>query len=421
MQIVADALDALFDNSTALRLSGCGAAQRVTIRALTGDTYWRWQSCAVFIADPNGVVDTSLQAPGSGTYNGVDPTGPFWSMELNPATQRLSMRGEAISTPWDVSQPVVIALTCEIDGLVTAATALVRRVLGEAVVRKPIRERGLVGTLFHHAQARPAVIFLGGSDGGLNEPWPALLASHGYDVLALAYFGLDGLPRDLSEIPLEYFAAAIELMRERVGGLKLAVIGASRGGELALLLGATFPQIQAVVGYVPSGVTWPGIGIDPTASTRAAWTYRGKPLPFVPQHPTPPTVCESGSLSFTPSFLASLEDRDAVEAASIAVERINGPVLLISGEDDRLWPSTKLANIAMDRLRKHRFPHDFRHLSFAQAGHMIRFPITPTTVRDLYHPLAKVAIALGGNAQADAAAARDSWRAALEFLAKHLR
>jgi pimeloyl-ACP methyl ester carboxylesterase len=315
----------------------------------------------------------------------------------------------------------VIALTCEIEGLVTAATALVRRVLGAAVLRKPIRERGLVGTLFHHAQARPAVIFLGGSDGGLNEPWPALLASHGYDVLALAYFGLDGLPRDLSEIPLEYFATAIELMRERLGGLKLGVIGGSRGGELALLLGATFPQIQAVVGYVPSGVTWPGIGLDPTASTRPAWTHRGKPLPFVPQHPTPPTVSESGSLSFTPSFLAALEDRGAVEAATIAVERINGPVLLISGEDDRLWPSAKLANIAMDRLRKHRFPHDFRHLSFAQAGHLIRFPLTPTTVRDLYHPLAKVATAFGGNAQADAAAARDSWHATLEFLTQHLR
>ena len=420
MQIEAEPLDALFDQTTTLRVTGCASQQQLKLRAMTGDTYWRWESIGLFVADPAGVVDVSRQAPISGSYAGVDPSGLFWSMELNPTTRRLSMKGEAIATPWDVSQPVVISIICESEGRVAATAALVRRVISSAIVRKPIRERGLVATFFHNPEPRPSVIFLGGSDGGLNEQWPALLASHGYDVLALAYFGLEGLPRALSEIPLEYFGTAIELLRERPGSRKLAVIGVSRGGELALLLGATFRQVDAVVAYVPSGVTWPGIGPDPTTSARGAWTYRGKPLPFVPQHPTPPALCESGAFSFTPSFLASLEDRQSVESATIGVERINGPVLLISGGDDRLWPSAKLADIAMDRLRQHQFPNEFRHLSFPGAGHLIRFPFTPTTIRDLYHPVAKILIALGGNSQADAAAASDSWRATLEFLARHL-
>ena len=64
---------------------------------------------------------------------------------------------------------------------------------------------------------------------------------------------------------------------------RLGVTGLSRGGELALLLGTTFPQkVGAIVGLVPSGVVMPGFGSDPSASTRSAWSYEGSPLPFVP-------------------------------------------------------------------------------------------------------------------------------------------
>ena len=53
----------------------------------------------------------------------------------------------------------------------------------------------------------PAVIVVGGSDGGdLYTFVAALLAAHGMTALSLAYFGLDDLPKDLIEIPVEYFA-----------------------------------------------------------------------------------------------------------------------------------------------------------------------------------------------------------------------
>jgi pimeloyl-ACP methyl ester carboxylesterase len=45
-----------------------------------------------------------------------------------------------------------------------------------------------------------------------------------------------------------------------------AVVGGSRGGELALLLAATYPdRFQAVVGYVPSSVVNAGFSRNPTA------------------------------------------------------------------------------------------------------------------------------------------------------------
>jgi UDP:flavonoid glycosyltransferase YjiC (YdhE family) len=99
----------------------------------------------------------------------------------------------------------------------------------------------------------------------MRECAASLLASRGYAGLALAYFsgfsGIEDCPKDLIEIPLEYFASAIHWLQERetIDGGKIAVIGLSRGGELALLLGATFPTIKAVVGGAPSAYVQSGL------------------------------------------------------------------------------------------------------------------------------------------------------------------
>lgn len=40
----------------------------------------------------------------------------------------------------------------------------------------------------------------------------------------------------------------------------MAVLGGSRGGELALLRGTTFFEIHATVAYVPVDLQWEGMG-----------------------------------------------------------------------------------------------------------------------------------------------------------------
>jgi acetyl esterase/lipase len=102
-------------------------------------------------------------------------------------------------------------------------------------------------------------------------------------------------------------------------------------------------------------------------------------------------------------FLKCLEDRAAVEAAAIAVERIRGPVLLISGEDDRLWPSPVLAEIAAARLAAHK--HVVTHLRYPGAGHMIGPVGLPATANTIHHPLRGRSMALGGTPAGNAAAA----------------
>jgi acetyl esterase/lipase len=161
------------------------------------------------------------------------------------------------------SGAVDVELAIEVDGAATDRVRIRRGFMGPGIAREPVRDDGLVGTFFAPADrtARPGVLVVGGSDGGLSEGMAALLASHGFAALALAYFRAEHLPPDLTEIPLEYFETAIRWLGRQpsVAAGGLGVVGRSRGGELALLLAATFPEITAVVGYVPSGVVHAGI------------------------------------------------------------------------------------------------------------------------------------------------------------------
>jgi hypothetical protein len=142
----------------------------------------------------------------------------------------------------------------------------------------------------------PGVVVLTGSGGGLDARRAGLLASHGFPALALAYFTFPGRPAWLVEQPLEYFEAGFAWLRRQPGVRgRVRVMGISRGGELALLLGATFAEVAAVVAYVPSSVVWGPVVAYPSSVLQAplsAWSYRGVPLPSM----------EEGERSFVPRW-----------------------------------------------------------------------------------------------------------------------
>lgn len=163
------------------------------------------------------------------------------------------------------------------------------RVNQNQVIRHPVAREDVVGTLFcpDVPGPHPAVILLGGSDGALMEGTVAVLASQDYAALALAYFGGDPLPPELVEIPLEYFERAIAWLKVQpaIDPERVALVGVSKGGELALLLGATYTgDVGAVVGYAPSGVVWRGVSNSPRSffgRPESSWTLGGEPVPFV--------------------------------------------------------------------------------------------------------------------------------------------
>jgi dienelactone hydrolase len=159
------------------------------------------------------------------------------------------------------------------------------------------------------------VLVFSGSDGGLE--YAALtarwLAGLGFPALGISYFGGEGQPDELEDVPVETFEMGLAWLREQpeVDVARVTPFGVSRGGEMALWLAAEYPDLVAgaiapvgagaiVCGY-PQGV---------------AWTRGGTPL----VDPCAMTVVGSPT-------------------TQIDVAAINGPVVLACGTDDELWDS----------------------------------------------------------------------------------
>ncbi|WP_166211855.1 acyl-CoA thioester hydrolase/BAAT C-terminal domain-containing protein [Cognatiluteimonas telluris] len=220
-------------------------------------------------------------------------------------------------------------------------------------------------------QRQPLLVGLGGAEGGnawASDHWKPerdALVGKGYAFLALGYFGLPGTPERLDRISLDAVHAAIAdaARNPRIDGRCIALIGGSRGAELALALASRDDDIKAVVAMSPGSAVF--VGNTPAMNT-SAFTWHGKPLPFVPvPWRAVPDLLQH---RLEPAFEKMLANAPAVEAAATPVERINGPVYLMSPTHDELWPSTMMARAMMRRLDARHFPYAHIHDVFV-GGH----------------------------------------------------
>ncbi len=376
-RIIVEPKSALVDPAVSIRLDGFPSREHVSLRARARDDLGRmWESLATYVTDENGVVDLS---------------------------------------------PVSVFLTAEVKDKIVKNETMERRFLATGIRTESLSEDGLRGTLFLPS-IKPSlgVIVLGGDPGGGGKgpvQRAALLSSHGYAALTLPYFGDNGLPETPMNIPLEYFQKAVTWLLKNPAVEKEGVvaIGDSRGAELALLLGTMLPQISAVVAHAPASILRPGrdkngAGLPPT------WTYEGRPLPYLREIPTPEeqSAIGRGELSSVrPTVL------NAIKESTIPVERIRGPILLISGLDDKMSPSALMAEMIMKRLESFNHPFSRRHLTYTGAGHNISVPYLPPEVGKISIPSLKEPVDFGGSVEATAHASLDSSNHVLDFLRTH--
>jgi hypothetical protein len=135
----------------------------------------------------------------------------------------------------------------------------------------------------------PVVLAFGGAEGGIStgESHREMPAPHCIAVLALAYFKEEGLPPTLDRIPLEYF-------------------------------------------------------VD--AQPRSAWTYRGKDVPAL-------SIDNSPSVPQVKRFENALDAVVNRDDYRIKLERIDGPVFLISALNEEIWPSTGMSNSIVEQFK----------------------------------------------------------------------
>jgi dienelactone hydrolase len=312
---------------------------------------------------------TTLKADGDGEA-GFDEHHPMRFFELMSTSDR--------RVSFFLPLPSVKLRLSVRRGSTTIATkTLTRTTLAAGVKEQPmaLEDSGFVGTHFTPAGdgKHPAVLFFGGSEGGdATTDIGALLASHGVEVLTLAYFGEQGLPRELKRVPLEYVRGAYLwlALQPGVDSDRVAVAGISRGGELALLYATTYRDADRVVALVPSAFVFPA-DVDPHVP---AWTYRGVDVPFG-------------------------------QSERIPVEDFDGPILAMGSGEDFSWVSGQFVK----EIQAHRDGHDDDvYLIYEKAGHLAgsAVPYTPLGEHGEY----------GGFPDVDADARADLWPKLVEFL-----
>jgi dienelactone hydrolase len=352
-----------------------------------------WCSAAKFRTNAAGRFDTSVR-PVGGSYMTADLAGLFWSAtQCRSAAQQLEPHQDYRTAVFRVSQGN--------RSLMSAKQKIWLK--PPDVSEKPVPELHGARLLQPASGSIGLVIVVGGSEGGIG--WArrisALLAHHGFVALAIPYIRLNDLPSDLAEIPLERISDATSWLTSRFPQRPLMALGYSRGAEMVVAAAAINPSISRIVAISPGSVVHqaalPG-------TPRSSWTVNGKPLPFLRYLPQDAAPAPGDSMSLR---LSALGSAPFTGPEHIAVEKIKGPLLLISGDRDRVWPSSLMAEEICAR-RTLLGNGNCRHLLFADAGHMIFGPgWSPTT------HLAKFG---GGEARSLAAAQAAGWAATIAFL-----
>ena len=241
------------------------------MRAQTRDDQGRlWESQAQFRATAAGTLNLATAVPVSGSYHVADAAGLLWS--LHPAYTA----NPAAYIPKDTGFSLTVQV---LAGGQAEATTTLRRELTPPASVQTVRQNGFASTLFAPPAVRPgapAIVVIGGGDGGEETFIADALAQSGYPALALGYFKEPGLPQCLCSIPLEYFTRAVDWLRAQPAGRgrPVVLISDSAGTEAALLIASYEPHLfDAIVANSPTYLVH---GAD--GGSGASWTFHGKPL-----------------------------------------------------------------------------------------------------------------------------------------------
>jgi uncharacterized protein len=217
-----------------------------------------------------------------------------------------------------------------------------------------------------NGKKQPLIVGLGGSEGGnawASDHWKKTrdqFLEKGYAFLAIGYFGPKGTPPALEKIAIEdvYNAIQTATQNKQVDKKRIAIIGGSRGGDLALLIASYYKDIRCVVSLVPSHAVFPGNTMHLTSSS---WTYQNKELPFIPV--TKETVPFLMTRNLRSAFETMLKDTVAEKQALIKVENIKAPILLLSATQDEIAPTTPMCEKIIARLKANKFKYANEHVA----------------------------------------------------------
>ncbi|XP_066564305.1 bile acid-CoA:amino acid N-acyltransferase isoform X2 [Amia ocellicauda] len=395
---------------------------RSHLRSEDGDL---WEAFSYYRSDQKGTVILSRDQSLGGSYSGLEPMGLFWSLQP-VGGEGLRFRKKNAETPFTMEVCVLSGHVRSSDslesrhveqglqeGAVLAAVNVERWYMAPGVRRVEVRQQGLVGTLFLPAGPGPfpAVLDMWGMGGGLNEYRSALLASHGFVSLALAYCGHRELTGTLHTVNVgdQYFETAMGLLHRhpQVCTGRVGVLGQCFGGYLALRIAMEMPNVN------PRCV----VGISAPAGLKINVT-REQMNDFMKENHKLWRLNEQGYVIFRGMFLPS----NVPPVYKLKVESLRCPLLLIAGEDDQAVAAIESVDEIEERLGAVGRSGLLTRIQYPGTGHLIEPPYTPNARTSLFGTYPKKMISLwGGQLQPHSVAQEDAWKRILGFLDHHLR
>lgn len=221
---------------------------------------------------------------------------------------------------------------------------------------------------------------LGGSEGGdsFGEDSKQTFLDNGYHVISIGYFGMAGTPEHLNRIRIDSVHSVINKYKKHrsIDPNRIGILGVSKGGELALILGSLYSDIGVVIAAVPSHVSFQASNI--TLNSNSSWEYEGQEVPYVPYQrfslATFKGIVSGEAYEYLDMHLEALENTEAVEAATIKVENSKAAILLVSGKHDHVWPSTFMSNEIIKRLTKFGYQHPYEHFQMNVDHYVLDYP-----------------------------------------------
>lgn len=277
-----------------------------------------------------------------------------------------------------------------------------------------VDERGLLANFYpaRGAARAPAIMVIGGSEGGLStegQREAVALQAAGFNALQIAWHCAPGKPKSPDRVALESFYAGLDWLRGRpmVDAGHLGIVGYSKGAEAALLVATRRSDVKAVVAGMPSSVAWDGFNpiVFVLKGVRSTWTENGQDVPSLPFGSMDSDRGQTYGLHAN-----GLPELRAHPDAIIPVERIQGHVMLVCGELDRVWPACPMTRQIEQRLSAAGRPVPLV-LRYPQGGHGVFGPPYPPGDRQ-----ERLWGALGGTAASNREARADGWPKVVSFL-----
>ncbi len=300
-----------------------------------------------------------------------------------------------------------------------ATAAFKRCYLGKGVTRQEVKSGKVRGTLFlpdKTDKKRPCIITLHGGikKGRLCEDIASLLASRGFPSLALGYFGIEGLPKNLYAQPMDmaYFEEALKFVTglPETDSSGVGLWGISKGGELCLSICAFFPE--QVKGLVIANSMIKVFGHEVIYKDYKIEPYEMSITSKLVGH---------NLFSMTGTDKEILNSGE--DASSIPFWNTDAPILYVAGGDDVCIDSKMHGQRALDCLTARGKEKNFQMSYQPKMGHLVDLPYSSVATSDTNPGLGNKEYKLwygGEDFEQHSLGQENVWRDTLNFYERNL-